>query len=57
MDLSRFTTESDSPLRQIDGRIKTGVFLGAVGNGLINIHITLCMGHIHYAKPKQAYNP
>jgi cobalt/nickel transport system permease protein len=44
MDLSRFTTESDSPLRQIDGRIKTGVFLGAVVLSSTLTHWMLALG-------------
>jgi energy-coupling factor transporter transmembrane protein EcfT len=44
MDLSRYTAESDSPLRHIDGRIKTGVFLGAVILSSMLTHWMLALG-------------
>lgn len=44
MDLSRYTAESDSPLRHIDGRIKTVVFLGAVILSSALTHWTLALG-------------
>jgi cobalt/nickel transport system permease protein len=44
MDLSRYTAESESPLRNIDGRIKTGVFLGAVIRSSTLTHWMLALG-------------
>ena len=44
MDLSRYTAESDSPLHHIDGRIKTGVFLGAVILSSMLTHWMLALG-------------
>jgi cobalt/nickel transport system permease protein len=44
MDLSQYTAESDSPLHRIDGRIKTGVFLGAVILSSMLTHWTLALG-------------
>jgi len=44
LSLSRFTAESDSPLHHIDGRIKTGVFLGAVILSSMLTHWVLALG-------------
>ena len=44
MDLSRYIAESDSPLHHIDGRIKTGVFLGAVILSSMLTHWVLALG-------------
>lgn len=44
MDLSRYTAEGDSPLHRIDGRIKTGVFLGAVILSSMLTHWMLALG-------------
>lgn len=44
MALSRYTAESDSPLRHLDGRIKTAVFLGAVIVSSLLTHWILALG-------------
>jgi cobalt/nickel transport system permease protein len=44
MDLSRYTAESESPLHPIDGRIKTGVLLGAVILSSMLSHWVLALG-------------
>ena len=44
MALSRYTADSDSPLHHIDGRIKTGIFLGAVILSSTLTHWILALG-------------
>lgn len=44
MDLSRYTTESDSPLRAMDGRVKTGLLLAAVVLAASLSHWQLALG-------------
>jgi cobalt/nickel transport system permease protein len=44
MNLSRYTAEGDSPLHQVDGRIKTGVFLSAVVLSSMLTHWMLALG-------------